>query len=155
MVATFAGTGVRRGELLRLRVGDLDVDAGVITVTDERGREREVPIRPKTVEVLAGYLAQVRPVCPSSPWLFANPRASFESRWHGRLEPFVAGAIVRRAGRVTDVDGPHTCTRWRVTAGVDLLRAGVPVEEVARRLGQRDAAAMGRYRCFVDGGQAG
>jgi len=131
VVATVAGTGVRRGELLRLRVGDLDLDAGLVTVTDEHGRKRQVPIRLETAVVLAGYLGQVRPVCPASPWLFANPRASFDSRWYGRLEPFVAGAIVRRAGRATEIEGPHTCTRWRITAGVDLLRTGVPVEEVA------------------------
>ena len=33
MVAAFAGTGVRRGELLRLRHGDVDLDGGVVTVT--------------------------------------------------------------------------------------------------------------------------
>ena len=33
VVAAFAGRGVRRGELLRLRHGDVDLDGGVVIVT--------------------------------------------------------------------------------------------------------------------------
>ncbi len=150
VVVTFAGAGVLQRELLALRTDDLDVDAGVLMVRGGRTQGRSVPLADGAVEVLAGYLAEVRPVCPPSDRLFANPRASFDSTAYGRLEPCVAGAIVRRLGRSSGVVGPHTCTRWRVTAAVDLLRAGVALEEVQRRLGHAKLATTRRYLPLLD-----
>jgi site-specific recombinase XerD len=145
VVATFAGTGVQRRELLRLRTGDLDLDAGVLMVRDGPTGDRTVPLPPVTAEVLHGYLVQIRPLCPRSDRLFANPRASFDSPLYGELEETVASSIVRRAGRRSGVDGPHTCMRWRVTATVELLRAGVDLAEVQRRLGHGESATTAVY----------
>ncbi len=145
VVATFAGTGIQRRELLRLRTGDLDLDARVLTVRDGPTGDRTVPLPLVTAEVLCGYLAQIRSLCPRSDWLFANPRASFDSPLYGRLEETVASSIVRRAGRRSGVEGPHTCMRWRVTATVTLLRAGVALAEVQRRLGHVDPSTTAVY----------
>lgn len=150
VVATFAGTGIQRRELVRLRTGDLDLDAGVLTVRDGPTGDRTVPLPPVTSEVLHGYLARIRPLCPRSGRLFANPRASSDRPLDGRLEAGVASSIVRRAGRRSGVDGPHTCLRWRATATVDLLRAGVDLAEVQRRLGHVDPAATAAYLRAVD-----
>ncbi len=150
VVATFAGTGVRRRELVRLRTGDLDLDAGVLTVLDGPTGDRMVPLPPVTAEVLHGYLTRIRPFCARSDRLFANPRASSDSRLDGRLEAGVASSIVRRAGRRSGVDGPHTCLRWRATATVAMLRAGVELTEVQRRLGHVDPAATAVYLRAVD-----
>lgn len=140
VVATLAGTGVQRRELLRLRTGDLDVDAGVLTVRDGPTGNRRLPLSPVTAEVLHGYLALIRPLCPRSDRLFANPRASLDSPLYGQLEETVASSIVRRAGRRSGVDGPHTCLRWRLTATIEFLRSGVDLTEVQRRLGHVDLA---------------
>ena len=150
VVATFAGTGVRRRELVRLRTGDLDLDAGVLTVRDGPTGDRTVPLPPVTSEVLHDYLTRIRPFCARSDRLFANPRASSDSRLDGRLEAGVASSIVRRAGRRSGVDGPHTCLRWRATATVAMLRAGVELTEVQRRLGHVDPAATAVYLRAVD-----
>lgn len=49
-------TGLRVGEALRLRLDDVDLDAGVLTVRGTKfGKSRLVPIHPATCEVLASY----------------------------------------------------------------------------------------------------
>ncbi len=145
VVATFAGTGIQRRELLRLRTRDLDLDADVLTVRDGPTGDRTVPLPPAAAEVLADYLGRIRPLCPRSDRLFANPRASLDSPHYGRLEETVASSIVRRAGRRSGIDGPHTCMRWRVTATMALLAAGVALAEVQRRLGHVERSTTAAY----------
>lgn len=49
-------TGLRVGEALRLRPGDVDLDTGVLTVRGTKfGKSRLVPIHASTRDVLAGY----------------------------------------------------------------------------------------------------
>lgn len=51
-----AVTGMRVGEALRLDVDDVDLDTGVITITESKfGKSRLVPVLPETAEALAGY----------------------------------------------------------------------------------------------------
>lgn len=53
-----AVTGLRVGEALRLDVDDLDLETGVLAVTESRfGKSRLVPVLPDTTEALAGYAA--------------------------------------------------------------------------------------------------
>jgi len=150
VVAVLAGTGIRRLELLAARTADLDVDTGVLLVRDGPTGERTVPLPVGTAEVLAHYLAEVRPHCPTSSRLFANPRARFDGAGYGRLQPLGAGDIVRRAGDQAGVEGPRTCRRWRTTASIGLLRAGVSVQEVQGRLGHGDRATTAGYLRFLD-----
>ncbi len=64
-VATVIGllgvTGMRVGEVLRLNVVDVDLDAGVLTVwLGKFNKSRHVPLDPTTVTALAGYSRQRR-----------------------------------------------------------------------------------------------
>jgi integrase len=52
-------TGLRVGEALRLRIDDVDLDGGVLTVRGTKfGKSRLVPIHASTREVLASYQAR-------------------------------------------------------------------------------------------------
>lgn len=52
-------TGLRLGEALRLRLGDVDLDTGVLTVRGTKfGKSRLVPIHASTRDVLASYRAR-------------------------------------------------------------------------------------------------
>lgn len=60
IVGLLAVTGLRIGEVLRLDRGDVDLDGGVVQVTNSKfGKSRLVPNHPSTVDALAAY-ASVR-----------------------------------------------------------------------------------------------
>ena len=79
-VALYAG--LRRDELLFLRLVDVDLEAGFIRVADHDDREglktgeRMVPIAPELAAILADWLPHAGPV-------FAFPGVKRKSAWHG------------------------------------------------------------------------
>ena len=59
-------TGMRIGEALSLGRGDVDLDAGVITVRDGKfGRTRLVPLHPSVTEALRSYAVLRDRLCPA------------------------------------------------------------------------------------------
>lgn len=51
-------TGIRRAELIGLKLADVDLSAGLLKVVGKRNKERIVPILPSTQGLFAAYLAQ-------------------------------------------------------------------------------------------------
>ena len=51
-------TGLRLGEAVRLRMTDVDLDRGILTIQHSKGRSRLVPIRPDLVAELRHYAAE-------------------------------------------------------------------------------------------------
>jgi integrase len=111
LVATAAHTGARKGELLRMQVGDVDFEAGVVTVRERKrvhGRRttRRVPLSPMLAAVLKDWLA----VHPGGPLLFAQaeevPFSKKRSRTTGhrssaKKDP-ASGRTVKRPSRMAE-----------------------------------------------------
>lgn len=55
LISLIASTGLRVGEALGLDRGDVDLDAGMLTVTGKAGKTRLVPIHETTVAMLAEF----------------------------------------------------------------------------------------------------
>src|SRR5699024_5628262 len=56
IISLMACAGLRIGEALALNITDLDVTAGVLSVTGTYGKKRHLPIHASTVEGLSSYL---------------------------------------------------------------------------------------------------
>lgn len=150
-------TGMRRGELCGLRWGDVDLDAGTVTVVSTRvAAERVVVGEPKTA-------AGARVVS-----LDAGTLGALQSWRRRQLEERLAAGEAWEDHGLVFVDElgrpphPETVTRWwreavaragvpairlhdaRHTADTVLLRAGVPVKVVSQRLGHADVAVTMR-----------
>jgi site-specific recombinase XerD len=68
MIETFYGTGIRRSELARLNVRDLDVDRRTLMVRQGKGRkDRMVPIGPRALAWIDRYNREVRPRFAAEP----------------------------------------------------------------------------------------
>ena len=147
-----AGTGMRRGELLALRWSDVDLDAGVIHVersvaqvrqeriygTPKNHERRDVAIDPHLVTSLRAW--RKRQAAERLAWGAAyvgteNLVVTWED---GR--PVLPDYISNIFGNLTrGLDVPRlTLHELRHTHATLLLRAGVPVHVVAKRLGHRD-----------------
>ena len=56
IIELFYTTGIRRSELIGLKLNDVDLEQGVLRVLGKRNKERMVPLMPSTVDRIAGYL---------------------------------------------------------------------------------------------------
>ena len=131
--------GLRVLETVRLNLDDVSLSAegGVVRVREGKGgRSRAVPLPPEARAALEAYRA-ARPAGESDR-LFPGQRGPLTPRQVQRILKRVA----RRAGlppqEVTGHTLRHTCAR-------NLLAAGLPLEEVARRMGYASLATAARH----------
>jgi len=85
LVATAAHTGTRKGELLRMRVSDVDFAAGVVVIREkkraqDRRTTRRVPLSTSLAPILKDWLK----VHPGGPYLFAQAEDVFRSKKRSR-----------------------------------------------------------------------
>jgi site-specific recombinase XerD len=133
LMALYA-TGLRRAELARLKVSDVDSKRMVIHVRGGKGRkDRDVMLSPKLLEALREHWhgLQRKP----SAWLFPG------NRWHTGDTPIDTKVVwnackeaAQRAGLQKDVH-PHTLRHCFAT---QLLEAGADLRTIQILLGHRD-----------------
>jgi integrase/recombinase XerD len=118
-----AVSGMRIGEAVALRLGDVDLGAGVITIREAKhDRERLVPLHPSAAAALRRFAAERGRLCP-------RPRSAafFLTSTGTAMDPSEVGKHFRRitiaAGIRTDITRPRvhdlrhsfavrTMTRW-------------------------------------------
>ena len=110
MLMVLYATGLRRAELARLKVSDIDSKCMVIHIRQGKGRrDRDLPMTPKLLEALREYWRSARPAV----YLFPSPRKvdgqerpiSSKTVWHTCHEAAV------RAG-LTKAIHPHTLRHY-------------------------------------------
>src|ERR1035437_6673282 len=81
------GTGMRRAEIARLKIADIDSQRMIIHVVDGKGhKDRDLPLSPALLETLRAY------------WRWLKPRIYlFPSRMHRAREQPITDKIVWRA----------------------------------------------------------
>jgi len=141
MLETLYGAGLRVSELIGLRVRDLTLDEGLITVDGKGDKRRIVPLGGRAVRVLQRYLRERRPEldrCRSEGAVFLNQHGRPLSRM-GAWK--IIGRHVRNAGigkRVT----PHT---FRHSFATHLLEGGADLVAVQEMLGHADISTTQIY----------
>jgi integrase/recombinase XerC len=129
------GSGVRVSELCELRLGQVRLAEGVLTVWGKGAKERRVPLGEPAVDAMAGWLAIRHDVVPdeSGDIVFANER--------GRpLTPRDVRRIIDR--RSASPTHPHAL---RHTFATHLLDGGADLRAVQELLGHSDVATTQRY----------
>jgi len=157
--------GVRRGELRRLRVTDVDVTLRQLHVKGKGGRGRTVAIPGVLAELLVTYLAKIRRPADDGAFLFAElvdgPLDGQSSVWRDAgpdddlrrlhnpqmqvqaaaedsdygLAPHTASTRAHLWGRRAGIDGAHGSHRWRHTHASLCAESGMTLEQIAGRLG--------------------
>lgn len=138
IASTVAYTGLRRGEALRLQIGDLDLGNGFLRVVARgcglktEASSAAVPIPAELAEVLAGWIPEAGPV-----WLFPGVR---------RLGPWLDGAPgyrpldrLEQAGRAAGVPGLSFHGLRHTLAKLGVGRFGMSIDQVRSLLRHTDA----------------
>jgi integrase len=135
--------GLRAGEIVRLRLEDIDWRRDVLRVCHSKtGTYSELPLLREPGEAVLRYLEKARP-----------PSAHREVflRIHAPHRAFKAGSILNcmtsarlREASITPQGrkGPHA---FRHARALSLLRSGVPLKIIGDVLGHTSAQATGEY----------
>jgi site-specific recombinase XerD len=136
---TLAHTGLRLSELLNLRVGDLDLPAGRLTVRGGKNfRDRAAYLTPVLVQALQAYLLHRDSAADDHLWLDAGcPLRDHQARYR-----------LRRWGQLCDVAvTPH---RLRHTFATRLINHGLSLESLSKLLGHKHLSMTQRYARIHD-----
>jgi integrase len=122
--------GLRSGEVIRLRLGDVDWEHEVFNVTSSKsGRVRTYPLVRSVGDAILRYLQAVRPRSPHRQ-LFLSLRAPFRPL---QATPWdMVGARLRSLQVSIPHCGPHSL---RHACATQLLAAGLSLKEIGDQLG--------------------
>ncbi len=126
--------GVRIGELLELRVGDIDWSKRTLTVRASKTRStRLVPVTAEAIGVLADYVRLERPKPLPHDYVFVNlGRRGFGQPF--RYRSWVA--VCEKARRAAGTPRVHAHA-FRHTLATNLAEGGMPLDALQRVLGHR------------------
>jgi integrase/recombinase XerD len=135
MVMTLYATGVRRAELCRLKVADIDSARMVLHIHEGKGgRDRDVPLSPKLLATLREYLRWMKPKTYLFPGMENNWRADVPVT---RKVAWIAVTEAAKAAGITMRVSPHTL---RHSYATHLLEAGADLRTIQALLGHAKLA---------------
>ncbi|MDR2253444.1 MAG: site-specific integrase [Bifidobacteriaceae bacterium] len=138
VVLLLARLGLRRIEVARLVLADVDWRAGAVTVTGKGGARDRLPLPGEVAEALAAYVMGGRPGGLGD--------AVFFTVWPPvkPITPQVVSSLVRAAAQRCGLEGvgPH---RLRHTLASQMLRAGAGLEAVGQVLRHKDLSSTSVY----------
>lgn len=144
LVHVAVGTGLRRGELLNLRWGDIDLESGRLVVrnredfTPKNGNERTVPLRGDALQKLKETYEERAPLEDEPVFLDADGDVPKPARVSKRFKFYV-----RKANLANQEDlSFHSC---RHTTGSWLSMQGVPLRVISEILGHSSTQVTEMY----------
>ncbi|GAV23457.1 tyrosine recombinase XerC [Carboxydothermus pertinax] len=131
LLELFYGAGLRIGEIVGLKLGDVDLAQGYVRVTGKGRRQRIIPLGSYALNALKLYLEVSRPALgPKSEQLFLNQRGGGITPRGVRL---IIAKIVKKAGINRKIT-PHT---FRHSYATHLLEGGADIRSVQELLGHK------------------
>jgi integrase/recombinase XerD len=135
--------GLRAGEVVRLRLDDIDWRAEQLRVRQSKsGAESCLPLLPPVGEALLNYLRRGRPQTDIRE-VFLRVRAPHGAfPWGGSLHTIIFRRL-KQAG--IEVKGRHGAHAFRFARAGSLLNAAVPLKSIGDLLGHRSAESTHIY----------
>ncbi len=140
MLQLMYASGLRVSELVGLRVGDMDLQRGLVSPLGKGGKRRLVPVGEVALGWVERYLREARPRVAEegATALFASPRGGHYTREHfWRL----VRAYAVQAG-IVPLPSPH---KLRHSFATHLLRGGADLRAVQAMLGHADLGTTEIY----------
>ena len=144
MIRVAVGTGLRRGELLNLRWGDIDLEAGRLVVrnrdgfTSKSGNERTVPLAGDALGTLRKMHEERSPLVNEPVFMDGNDDVPKPDRVSKRFKFYVRKAKIKNREDLSF----HSC---RHTTGSWLSMQGVPLRVISEILGHSSTQVTEMY----------
>jgi integrase/recombinase XerD len=128
----FYSTGIRRMELLKLRLYDVDKKHGLVTIREGKGkRDRVVPVGERALSWLEKYLTEVRPDIVKH----LDDSIIFLTGIGGPFTPNHLSWLARRYVRGAKVGKNGACHIFRHTMATLMLEGGADIRYIQAMLG--------------------
>jgi integrase/recombinase XerD len=142
MLETLYSTGMRRSELLHLKVDDLDIERGTVFIRQGKGRkDRLIPIGERAIAWVEKYLGEVRPglvVGRDDGFLFLTELGE-------SMVPEYVTHRMRRYVEAADLGKKGSCHIFRHAMATAMLDNGADVRFVQEMLGHASLATTQIY----------
>lgn len=133
--------GLRAGDVAGLRLADIEWDASTLRVSGKGGYEVRLPLPQEVGEALLGYL-DCRPRLSADAPLFTRTIAPVQPHLSADGVSNVVKRALQRAHIAAPAKGAHLL---RHTAATEMLRNGVPLEQIGSVLRQRSIDTTAYY----------
>jgi integrase/recombinase XerD len=151
MLTLAYGCGLRAGEVVRLRAGDIDSEQMIIRIVQSKGRKDRHVMLPAEVLDLLRQWWKVRPsqhdagVAPEQRWLFPGRRE------HLPLTPRQFGRLFKEAAKAAGLRKTLSLHTLRHSFATHLLERGTDVRLIQALLGHDKLETTARYTRVATG----
>ena len=142
MLELLYATGMRRTEIARLQVGDVEPERGVVLIREGKGgKDRLLPIGERALYWLTQYLEQAR---PQIAWN-ADDKTLFLGREGKPLSPVWLSTVIAKRVDAAKIGKRGGCHLWRHTMATLMLEGGADIRFIQAMLGHAEISTTQIY----------
>jgi len=142
MLELLYSAGLRRSELARLEIHDLNRERQTLHIRQGKGhKDRVVPVGSRALLWLERYLDEVRPRLA----LDAGQRALFLTSYGEPFNPDVLSRMVSKWIKQADIGRPGSCHLIRSTCATHMLEGGADIRFIQQLLGHEKLETTAIY----------
>ncbi len=141
ILETFFASSIRRGELVKLNLDDIDFQSQLLRVSGKGNKVRYVPISERGCEWLALYIGKIRPLfasigCGNALFLASNGKRYVPGKLSDMASQYVKLAGIHRNG---------ACHLFRHSTATEMLDNGADLRHVQEMLGHASISTTQIY----------
>lgn len=138
----FYSSGLRRAELAKLEITDLNQDRQTLQVRKGKGnKDRVAPIGNRALHWLEKYLEEVRPKLALS----QDEKALFLTAYGEDFNPDVLSRMVSKFMKQAEIGRPGSCHLLRHTCATHMLEGGADIRFIQQLLGHEKLETTSIY----------
>ncbi|MEO0415930.1 MAG: site-specific tyrosine recombinase XerC [Verrucomicrobiota bacterium] len=142
MLELLYSTGIRRSELTKLKITDINRERGTLQIHLGKGnKDRVVPVGDRALQWIENYLTNVRPRL----LLNHTEKAMFLTSYGEAFNPDVLSRIVSKFIKAADIGKTGSCHLLRHSCATHMLEGGADIRFIQQLLGHEKLETTAIY----------
>lgn len=141
ILEVFFATGIRRDELIKLNIDDVDFSNELMRVHGKGRRQRLIPISKRALEWLVFYIGKIRPMFA----FIGSGNALFLSNDGKRYKHGKLSDMASQYKKLAGFERPGACHLYRHSTATEMLENDADLRHVQEMLGHADISTTQIY----------